>query len=118
LSIEIDQAIKEMSRTDLESFAYSMSCEQDRLHRLLRLIPPCPKHGEFCMSHATDWIKAQLANSTTTDCRGETGITVGLVDAIITMSRLLMQRDLSAPEIQEALKDLRQDEDLVKALHG
>jgi enoyl-CoA hydratase/carnithine racemase len=53
---------------------------------------------------------------THTDCRSETGITVGLIDAIITMVRLLAQRDLSAPEVQEALKDLRQDEDLAKVL--
>lgn len=55
---------------------------------------------------------------TGTDCRSETGITVGLIDAIITMSRLLAQRDLSAPEVQESLKDLRQDEDLRKVLDG
>jgi hypothetical protein len=51
-------------------------------------------------------------NETSTDCRDEIGITVGLVDAIITLLRVLAQRDLSPPEVQEALADLRQDEDL------
>jgi hypothetical protein len=57
------------------------------------------------------------STETTTDCRSETGITVGLVDAVITMVRLLAQRDLSAPEVQEALKDLRSDEDLRSLLN-
>jgi hypothetical protein len=58
------------------------------------------------------------ATETHTDCRSETGVTVGLIDAVITMVRLLTERDLSAPEVQEALKDLRQDEDLRKVLGG
>jgi DNA-binding CsgD family transcriptional regulator len=52
------------------------------------------------------------------DCRSETGITVGLVDSLITMCRVLALRDLSAPEVREALKDLKQDEDLRKVLNG
>jgi hypothetical protein len=55
-------------------------------------------------------------HETTTDCRSETGITVGLTDSIIAICRVLAPRDLSAPEVQEALKDLRQDEDLAKIL--
>lgn len=50
------------------------------------------------------------------DCRSEIGITVGIVDSLITMCRLLALRDLSAAEVQEALKDLRQDEDLRKVI--
>lgn len=49
---------------------------------------------------------------THTDCRTETGVTVNLIDSIITICRVLKTRDLSAPEIQEALKDLRTDEDV------
>jgi hypothetical protein len=56
------------------------------------------------------------AAETHTDCRSETGITVGLIDAVITIVHLLAERDLSSPEVQEALKDLRQDEDLRKVL--
>jgi hypothetical protein len=49
---------------------------------------------------------------THTNCRAETGITVGLIDALISVSRVLAKRDLTAPEIAEALKDLRADDDV------
>ncbi len=47
-----------------------------------------------------------------TDCRDTVGITVGLIDSIITISRILKDRDLQNKEVREALLDLRQDEDL------
>ena len=47
-----------------------------------------------------------------TDCRSEAGITVGLIDALITLARLLAPRDLWLPEVREALRDLASDEDL------
>jgi hypothetical protein len=53
-------------------------------------------------------------NSTSTDCRDEQGVTVGLVDALISIARVLVQRDLQDPVVQEALKDLAQDEDMEK----
>lgn len=53
---------------------------------------------------------------TTTDCRDEVGITVSLVDALIAIARVLAKRDLGAREVQEALEDLRQDEDIRKLL--
>lgn len=46
------------------------------------------------------------------DCRSEEGITIGLVDALISISRILSKRDLNSPQIKEALKDLVGDEDL------
>lgn len=47
------------------------------------------------------------------DCRSEEGITIGLVDAIISIGRILSERDLtSSVNVLEALKDLRSDEDL------
>ena len=47
------------------------------------------------------------------DCRSETGITIGLIDSIIAISRVLAKRDLtSSNEVAEALSDLRSDEDL------
>ena len=49
---------------------------------------------------------------THTDCRSEEGITVGLVDAIISICRILAQRDLSLPAVKEALIDLATDEDV------
>lgn len=47
-----------------------------------------------------------------TDCREETGITVGLIDSLITQVRILRKRDLDKKEIKEALLDLIADEDL------
>lgn len=46
-----------------------------------------------------------------TDCRSEVGITVGLIDSIISIGRVLAKRDLSAPEVTNALADLIADED-------
>ena len=47
-----------------------------------------------------------------TDCRTEAGVTVGLIDALITICRVLAKRDLSSdPGVREALIDLDQDED-------
>jgi len=48
----------------------------------------------------------------TVDCRGEAGITVGLIDGIISMARILVRRDLSNPHVVEALKDMASDEDI------
>ncbi|WP_336704407.1 hypothetical protein [Chryseobacterium indologenes] len=47
------------------------------------------------------------------DCRTEEGVTIGLIDAIIAISRVLAKRNLNqTEEIKEALKDLIGDEDL------
>lgn len=46
------------------------------------------------------------------DCRSEDGVTVGLVDAMISILRVLAPRDLSTTNVQEALADLTQDPDL------
>lgn len=54
----------------------------------------------------------------TTDCRSEEGVTIGLVDAIIAVVRILSKRDLSPASVQEALKDLASDEDLATILHA
>jgi len=53
---------------------------------------------------------------TYTDCRSETGITVGLIDGIIAIARVLSKRDHSSPEVIQALKDLRTDEDVALAI--
>lgn len=45
------------------------------------------------------------------DCRSEEGITVGLIDSIISICRLLSKRDMEDISIKEALKDLSADED-------
>ena len=51
-----------------------------------------------------------------TDCRTEDGITIGLIDSIITIARVLRVRNLSSVEIQEALEDMINDEDLAYLL--
>lgn len=56
-------------------------------------------------------------SETHTDCRSEDGITVGLIDGIIAIMRVLVHRDMDAECVREALKDLREDED-VKAVLG
>jgi hypothetical protein len=49
-------------------------------------------------------------------CRSEEGITVGLVDAIIGILRVLVVRDMSPESVQEALADLCEDPDLAAVL--
>lgn len=48
---------------------------------------------------------------TETDCRSEVGITVGIVDSMITMMRLIKNRSFESEEVAEALRDLLADED-------
>ena len=53
-----------------------------------------------------------------TDCRSEEGITVGLIDAIISISRILAKRDLSTESAKQGLLDLRLDEDVFHITTG
>lgn len=47
-----------------------------------------------------------------TDCRSDDGVTIGLIDSLIFISRVLAERDLTDNEnVKEALKDLNDDED-------
>lgn len=48
-----------------------------------------------------------------TDCRAEEGVTVGLIEALISICRVLRHRDLSAGVVKESLVDLAQDEDFL-----
>lgn len=50
--------------------------------------------------------------TTHTNCREVNGITVGLIDGIIAMARVIRQRDLTDEAVLEALADLRSDEDI------
>ena len=58
----------------------------------------------------------KMANCNT-DCRSTEGVTVGLIDGLITIARVLTLRDLSPAAVQEALIDLRSDEDLSRVLN-
>ena len=53
----------------------------------------------------------KVLENITTDCRQETGITVGLLDGLIAQMRIIRHRDLSSKEITEVFKDLASDED-------
>lgn len=48
-----------------------------------------------------------------TDCRDNIGVTVSLIDAIISLCRIIRHRDLTSFEVNEARKDLTSDEDLL-----
>lgn len=50
------------------------------------------------------------------DCRSEEGITEGLISSLISICRVLAERDLSPLVVQEALLDLLGDEDLAAVL--
>ncbi len=50
------------------------------------------------------------------DCRSEVGVTIGLIDSLIYVCRVLAVRPLDHPEVQEALLDLQGDEDLARLL--
>ncbi len=52
------------------------------------------------------------------DCRSEEGITIGLIDTIMTCCAALRGRELSHAQVVEALKDLRSDEALKKLMFG
>lgn len=48
----------------------------------------------------------------TIDCKSDVGLTVTLIDSIMATATILLGRDLRAPAVQEALKDLKHDQDL------
>ena len=60
----------------------------------------------------TQFLNFIKENESSTDCRSEDGITVSLIDSIISICRVLKTRDLTSGDAQEALKDLSDDEDL------
>jgi len=47
-----------------------------------------------------------------TDCKTEEGITVGLIDAMMSIARVLRDRELHSEVVQEALQDIRDDDDM------
>lgn len=51
------------------------------------------------------------------DCRSTDGVTVGLIDAIITTARVLRDRPCRGVPVREALADLAQDEDMAWLLY-
>ena len=47
-----------------------------------------------------------------TDCREENGITVGLIDGMIAIARVLKTRSFDDAAVKEAMDDFKQDEDV------
>jgi len=64
-----------------------------------------------CSPSARVWGGCAVSE-TSTDCRTPEGMTVGLVDCLIAVCRVLAKRDLSGAEVGEALRDFRDDEDV------
>ena len=93
--------IKE-GQADLKPYVYAAAGE---LMSIARAALSAPSHGGG-VAH--------------TDCRSEDGITVGLIDSIITSCRVLSSRDLTCEAAVEALRDLRSDSDvsLIKPSQG
>lgn len=54
------------------------------------------------------------------DCRSEEGVTIGLIDAMISIARVLAKRNLAlgSENVHEAIKDLRSDEDIAYLVGG
>jgi hypothetical protein len=50
------------------------------------------------------------------DCRSTEGVTIGLIDSIMTAVHVLDARDLGGPNIKEALKDLASDNGLKRLI--
>ena len=69
------------------------------------------KFGE--MEVKTDWNSSNLI----TDFKSDIGITVGLIDSMIYISRVLKNRLCNQYEVVEALKDLQQDSDMQHILN-
>lgn len=52
-----------------EQYEYMRLCEDgyNELYDLVRLIPPCPVHGDQCIPHAREWIRKQRDHATPPD---------------------------------------------------
>ena len=60
----------------------------------------------------------ELIGEKEVSCRSDEGVTVGIVDAIITSLRLLKNRDLKPQSIQEVLLDIGDDPDFSHLLNA
>lgn len=61
---------------------------------------------------ATIHLTEERTGVSVSDCRTQDGITIGLIDGMIAICRILRGRDFSSPDVKEALKDLVSDGDL------
>lgn len=71
------------------------------------IVPPL-----LSLTDAPSSAQSSVVRTASTDCRSEEGVTIGLIDALITILRVLVQRDLTPLAVHEALLDLADDADL------
>jgi hypothetical protein len=55
-----------------------------------------------------------VTNDTHSDCRTPDGMTIALIDSIITVARVLAKCDLTPWDVQQALLDMHGDPDFQK----
>lgn len=60
-----------------------------------------------------DYLLSDVIETQEAHCRDVTSVTVGLVESIRAISRVLATRDLTPPEVQVAFTDLGTDEDFI-----
>jgi hypothetical protein len=86
--------------------------EEHELDDFVQQANACQRKTVVNKESPKDKEEAALALVDALDCRSEEGVTVGLIDALITVARVLVHRDLAPAAVVEALKDLADDEDV------
>lgn len=75
------------------------------------VVPPL-----LALTDAPGSAQVGVVRTSSTDCRSAEGVTVGLIDGLISILRVLAQRDLTPAAVREALLDLTSDADLQQVL--
>lgn len=90
----------------------------DEVIRVIKSVQPLlARNTQKATGHVVAQIESHYdTNIQETECDSPTGITVGLIDAIITNFNLLLERDLSPIEVQEAIKDLKSNSKVLSLL--
>lgn len=75
----------------------------------------CPSHvgyGGRCVLNS-------MKNETNTECKSYEGVTVGLIDSLMSIAKVIREREAQAEHdgnyseaVEQALEDLRQDDDM------
>lgn len=89
--------------------------EKFLINKRLRVGGESSELNQDLASHAPEIFKETICASsvqTSTECGSNIGIAVSLIEGIIATSRVLWMMDLSSFEVQEALKDLKDNYEL------
>jgi hypothetical protein len=92
---------------------------KERITQCHTVLPLHPPDAEIRGAHAyggCPHLRPEAATDNSGECRSAVGITVGLVDAMLTIIHTLSKRDLSPQIVKEALRDLRLDKELTLLL--